>query len=101
MARYSDDVEPSVLERSQADCGALVTQLWSRGWTRWLAGFVFGAVLGYAFFIVGLYAVLIAALALALAIVGRWQLAFISGWICGIGAQWLAGILKVARARPH
>jgi len=66
-----------------------MTELWNRGWVRWLAGFIFGAVLGNALFIVGIYAVLIAALALVLAIVGRWRLAFVSGWLSGIGAMWL------------
>ncbi|RPH35874.1 MAG: hypothetical protein EHM90_03290 [Chloroflexi bacterium] len=72
-----------------------MTELWSRLWVRWLAGFAFGAVLGYALFVVGLIAVLIAGLALILAIVGRWQLAFVSGWLSGIGALWLGLMVRV------
>jgi hypothetical protein len=80
-----------------------VTERWSRGWVRWMAGFVFGAVLAYAFFVVGLIAVLIAGLALILAIVGRWQLAFVSGWLSGIGALWLGlmvGVVMNCSADP-
>lgn len=66
-----------------------MTEIWNRGWARWLAGFFFGAVLGYSLFIVGIIALLIAGLTLVLAIVGRWQLAFVSGWLSGIGVVWL------------
>lgn len=72
-----------------------MTERWSRAWVRWLAGFAFGAVLGYAFFVVGIIAVLIAGLALILAIVGRWHLAFVSGWLTGIGALWLGLMVRV------
>jgi MYXO-CTERM domain-containing protein len=72
-----------------------MTERWTRGWVRWLAGFAFGAVLGYAFFLIGLIAVLIAGLALILAIVGRWQLAFVSGWLCGVGTLWLGLMVRV------
>jgi hypothetical protein len=66
-----------------------MTQFWSRGWVRWLAGFVFGAALGWSFFVLGLLVVAIAGLALVLGIVGRWHVAFLSGSLSGIGAIWL------------
>lgn len=72
-----------------------MTERWNLGWVRWLAGFAFGAVLGYAFFVVGLLAVLFAGIALILAIVGRWRLAFVSGWLSGIGALWLGLMIRV------
>ena len=72
-----------------------MARLWSRGSVRWLAGFAFGAVLGYAFFAVGLIAVLVAGLTLVFGIVGRWQLAFVSGWVSGIGAVWLGLMVGV------
>jgi hypothetical protein len=70
-----------------------MTQLWRRGWVRWLAGFLFGAVLGYSLFVIGIYALLIAGLTLLLAILRRWHLAFVSGWFSGIGAVllWVMG----------
>ena len=80
-----------------------MTYLWSRGWVRWIAGFAFGVVLGYAVFVVGLIAYLIAGFALVLGIVGRWQLAFVSGWVCGIGALWLllmVGVVLNCSADP-
>jgi hypothetical protein len=80
-----------------------MTELWNRGWARWLAGFIFGAVLAWALFIVGIIAVLIAVLTLLLAIFGRWQLAFVSGWFSGIGAMllWLmVGVVVNCTADP-
>jgi hypothetical protein len=80
-----------------------MTELWNREWARWLAGLIFGAVLGWALFIVGILAVLIAVLTLLLAIFGRWQLAFVSGWVIGIGAMllWLmVGVVVNCSADP-
>jgi hypothetical protein len=80
-----------------------MTERWSRGWVRWLAGFAFGVVLAYAFFVVGIIAILIAGLALILAIVGRWKLVFVSGWLSGIGALWLGlmvGVIVNCSADP-
>jgi hypothetical protein len=72
-----------------------MTEVWGRGWVRWLAGFVFGLVLGYALFIVGIFGLLIAGLTLVLAVAGRWRLAFVSGWFSGIGAVVLWLMLRV------
>jgi thiosulfate reductase cytochrome b subunit len=70
-----------------------MTQLWGRRWVRWLAGFLFGAVLGYSLFVIGIYSLLIAGFTLLVAVLRRWHLAFVSGWFSGIGAVllWVMG----------
>jgi len=68
---------------------------WSRGWVRWLAGFLFGVILGYSLFVVGVVTIVFTLIAVIVAIVRRWSLALVSGWITGLGAFWLFIMLRV------